>query len=135
MFFSLIAVQTVILNSTLELLHGEYVAYPHQRVHFTCKTTGVEIQEWYSDEYITDVDNLIQLHEGRRDESGRAANATIISIRDNELNETVIVSQLTLIVSTRYPVSTITCRNNGQRMRDNITFNIRSMLYKLISRT
>ena len=110
------------LNSTLEHLRDEYVAYPHQRVNFTCTTIGTNIQEWYSEEYITGVDNRIQLHEGRRSGSGRAANATIISIASNELGEKVITSQLSIVVLAQYPVSTISCGNNGHGARKNITF-------------
>ena len=120
--FSPLAIQDVMLNSTLERLRGEYVAYPQQRVNFTCMTTGSNIQEWYSPEYITGNDDRIQLHEYRRNGSGRAANATIISVVTNEAGENVIISQLFLIVSTEYKVATVSCGNNGQRMRDNITF-------------
>ena len=112
----------MILNSTLEILHDEHVAYPQQRVNFTCTTTGSNIQEWYSNEYVTGIDDRIQLHEGRRSGNGRAANATIISVTTNEVGETVIVSRLTLIASTQFPVSMVSCGNNGQGMRDNITF-------------
>ena len=120
--FSLVALQAVMLNNTLERLRDEYVVYPQQRVHFTCMTTGANIQEWFSDEYITGIDNRIQLHECRRTDRGRAANATVIDITTNELGEKVIVSQLTLIALTQYPVSTVSCGNNGHGMRDNITF-------------
>lgn len=112
----------MILNSTLDHLHGEYVAYPLQKVYFTCTITGSNIQEWYSIEYITGVDDRIQLHEGRRTGRGRAANASVIDVTVNELGEKVIVSQLSLIASTQYLVSTVSCGNNGYGMRDNITF-------------
>ena len=87
-----------------------------------CTTTGSNIQEWYSNEYITGIDDRIQLHEGRRTGSGRAANATIISITVNELGEKVITSRLSLVASTQFLVSTVSCGNNGYGMRDNITF-------------
>ena len=109
----------VILNSTLEHLRGEYVAYPQQEVYFTCMTTGSNIQEWYSTEYITGIDDCIQLHEGQR--SGRA-NASIISVTVNALGEKIIVSQLSLVASTQHPLSTVSCGNNGHGMRENITF-------------
>ena len=112
----------MILNSTLEFLRGDYVAYPQQRVNFTCTTTGSNIQEWYSSEYITGIDDRIQLHEGRRSGSGRAANATVISVYVNELEEKVIVSRLSLVASTQFPVSMVSCGNNGHGVRDNITF-------------
>ena len=121
-FFFFPVIQVVILNSTLEHIYGENVVYPQQRVYFTCTTTGSNIQEWYSTEYITGIDDRIQLHEGRRSGSGRAANATIISITVNVLGEKIIVSQLSLVASTQYPVSTVSCGNNRRGMRENITF-------------
>ena len=121
-FFSFLAIQAVLLNSTLERLRGEYVTYPQQRVYFTCTTTGANIQEWYSTEYITGTDDRIQLHTGRRSGSGREANATVIDITANELGETVIIAQLSLVASTQYPVSTVSCGNDGYVMRNNITF-------------
>ena len=117
-------IQVVKLNSTLESVAHGYLAYPQQRVTFTCITTGLNVQEWYSPEYITGVDDRIQLHEGRRGGTGRAANATIINVTTNEVGEKVIISRLTLMASTQFPVSTVSCGNNGQGMRDNITFNI-----------
>ena len=97
-------------------------------MYFTCITIGANIQEWYSPEYITGVDDRIQLHEGRHSGSGRAANATIINVTTNEVEEKIIVSRLTLMASTQYPIATVSCGNNGQGMRDNITFNITGTL-------
>ena len=115
-------IQVVILNSTLEHLQDEYIAYPQQRVYFTCTTTGTNIQEWYSSEYITGIDDRIQLHEGRRSGRGRAANAMIISVSTNKLGEKIITSQLSLIASTQYPVATVSCGNNGHGTRESIEF-------------
>ena len=117
---------TQILNvtTTLEYVNDRYLAYPLQRVNFTCTTIGTNIQEWYSSEYIRGVDDRVQLHEGRRSGRGRAANATIIGVTTNGAREKVIVSRLSLIVSTQYPVATVSCGNNGHGVRDNITFNI-----------
>ena len=117
--------QTLTVTTTLENVNDRYLAYPQQMVYFTCTTIGSNIQEWYSTEYIMDIDHRIQLHEGRRSGRGRAANATIISVSINELGEKVIVSQLSLVASTQYSVSTVSCVN-GQEMRENITFNIAS---------
>ena len=121
-------IQLVKLNTTLESVADGYLAYPQQRVYFTCITTGSNIQEWYSVDYITGIDDHIQLHEGRRTGSGRAANAMIINITTDEAGERIIVSQLSLIASTQFPVSTVSCGNNGQGMRNNITFNITGRL-------
>ena len=114
----------VILNSTLEHLHDEFVAYPQLTVYFTCTTTGTNILEWYSSEYIRGVDDRTQLHAGRLSGRGQVANATIISVATNELGEKVITSRLSLVASTKYLVSMVSCGNEGQRMvsRDNITF-------------
>ena len=93
-------------------------------MYFACTTIGTNIQEWYSSEYIRGVDDRIQLHEGRRSGRGRTANATIISVATNGAGKKVIVSRLSLIVSTQYPVATVSCGNNGHGVRDNITFNV-----------
>ena len=110
----------------LEYVNERYVAYPLQRVYFTCMTIGSNIQEWYSSEYITGTNNRIQLHESQCSGRGRAANAMIIDIPANEIGETVILPQLSLIVSTQYPVASVSCGNNGHGMRESnsIVFNI-----------
>ena len=120
--------QTLNLTTTLENVNERYLAYPLQRVYFICTTIGSNIQEWHSSEYITGIDDRIQLHEGRRSGRGRAVNAMIISITTNSAGETVIVSQLILTVSTQYPVVTISCGNDRHGMREDITFNITGML-------
>ena len=127
-FFFSLGIQAVNLSTILEVVNDIHLAYPQQRVYFTCTTTGADIQEWYSVEYISGTDDRIQLHENRRTGRGRAANATVISIAINELGEKVIMSRLSLIASTQYPVSTVSCGNNGQYMRDNITFNTTGIL-------
>ena len=107
------------LTSTLS---PDHIAYPLEKVTFTCTTRGANIQEWYSDEYVTsEVDNRIQLHEGRRTGRGRAANATIISI-ETENGMKVIVSELCIIVSSEYLMPTVSCGNNGFGFKENITF-------------
>ena len=87
-------------------------------VTFTCSNT----QEWYSDAYITGIDDHIQLHEGRRSGTGRAASATIISFM-TENESKVIVSELCMY-STQYlmHMPIVSCSNNGLGMRKNITF-------------
>ena len=122
--FLVLGIQTLNLTTTLENVHDRYLAYPLQRVYFTCTTIGTNIQEWYSSEYIRGVDDRIQLHEGRRSGRGRAANATIVSVTTNGAGEKVIVSQLTLVASTQYSVATVSCGNNGHGVKDNITFNV-----------
>ena len=80
--------------------------------------------EWFSSEYITvGVEDRIQLHQGRSSGRGQAANATIISI-GMENGTKVIVSELCITVrsTSRYLMATISCRNNGLGMIENITF-------------
>ena len=116
---TILASQRIMLTSTLS---PDRIAYPLEKVNFTCTTRGAEIQEWYSDEYITsEVDNRIQLHEGRHTGRGRAANATIISI-ETENGMKVIVSELCIITSSEYLMPTVSCGNNGLGMRENLTF-------------
>ena len=115
------------MTTTLDNVNDRYLAHPQQIVNFTCTTIGSNIQEWYSSEYILGIDDRIQLHEGRHSGRGRAANAMITNATTNDAGEKVIISQLTLIASTQFPVSTVTCGNNGQGMRENITFNISGM--------
>ena len=103
-------------------LNAARVALPLERIIFTCTTSGTSIQEWYSDEYITGGDDRIQLHAGRRNGTGRAASAMIVSISSDENGLRVIVSELYIIVSAQYPMPTVSCGNNGQGMRENITF-------------
>ena len=113
-----IALEGVTLTSTLT---SERIAYPSMMLTFTCTTRGSNIQEWYSEAYITGIDDRIQLHEGRRTGSGRAANATIISI-GMENGTKVIVSELCIITSSQHLMPTVSCGNNGLGMRKNISF-------------
>ena len=113
-----VASKGVMLTSTLNSTH---ITYPSMKITFTCTTRSSNIQEWYSSEYITSIDDRIQLHEGRRSGIGRAANATIISI-GMENGSKVIVSELCIIVSSQFLMSTVSCGNNGIGMRKNISF-------------
>ena len=117
-------IQVVILNTTLERLHDDYVAYPQERVNFTCTTTGTNIQEWYSSEYITGIDDRIQLHKSRLSGRGQAANAMIVSVSTNELGEKIITSRLSLVALAQYPVATVSCGNNRHGTRENIEFSM-----------
>ena len=110
--------ESVSLTSTLNF---DLIAYPIEKITFTCTTRGSNILEWYSDTYITGIDNRIQLHEGRRSGRGRAANASIISIT-TENGSKVIVSELCILTSAQYLMPTVSCGNNGFGMRKNITF-------------
>ena len=116
--YNIIATENVTLTSTLD---SDGIAYPSTKITFTCTTRGSNIQEWYSKEYISGVDDRIQLHEGRRMGTGQAANATIISI-GMENGTIVIVSELCIITSSQYLMPTISCGNNGIGMRKNISF-------------
>ena len=110
--------ESILLTSTLSF---DRIAYPSEKITFTCTTRGSNILEWYSDAYITGIDDCIQLHEGRRSGRRRAANASIVStITENGLK--VIVSELCVLTSTQYLMPTVSCGNSGFGMRKNITF-------------
>ena len=113
-----IALDSVTLTSTL---NSDDTVYPSMKITFTCTTRGTNIQEWYSEAYISGVDDRIQLHQGRHTGSGRAANATIIST-GMENGTIVIVSELCIITSSQYLMPTVSCGNNGFGMRKNISF-------------
>ena len=102
-------------------LTSKHITYPSMKITFTCTTRGSNIQEWYSEAYITGIDDRIQLHEGRYTGSGRAANATIISI-GIENGTKVIVSELYIITSSQFLMPTVSCGNNESGMRKNISF-------------
>ena len=103
------------------MLNSDLITYPSLKITFTCTTRGANIQEWFSNEYITGIDDRIQLHEGRFTGSGRAANATIISVR-TENGTKVIVSELCIKTSSQYLMPTVSCGSNVLGMRENITF-------------
>jgi hypothetical protein len=118
------ALQEVKLSSTL--IQGKY-ALPCQHVMFICETRGTEVMKWSSEHYIGvggDFIEVSSLGEGRNQTRLRGKTiATRIEVySDNGI--TVIVSQLHIIASEDFPISSVTCRINTRGPSDTIQFNI-----------
>lgn len=105
--------EEVTLNSTL---NNGVVAYPQQKLVFTCVTRGSLILEWCSDEYIGRNGDRLQLLSvncvGANVTSDNSdASATCLSVFN--VNGTVIVSELHVTASLQHPQSTVSCKNAG----------------------
>ena len=108
------------LNSTL---NAEHVARPQGTIIFTCITRGSPILEWFSEEYIgTGGDRLQVLSGSDRNTSSITpdAIATRISVT-TENGIVIIVSELRIIASIRFPEATVSC-SNGSPKKNNVTF-------------
>ena len=118
----------VTLSSTL--IHG-HLALPGQIVVFTCVTRNSSILEWQSDEHIgTDGDDIQIYSVGSRVNVTSVTIPTTYATRVSvtvENGVTVIVSQLLITASDRFPTSSVTCRINGQGPVKTISFNTTSM--------
>ena len=116
------------LSSTLTNRH---LAYPGQRVIFTCVTRNSTILEWRSNEHVGIDGDDIQIYSvGSRD------NVTSVTIPSTyasrisvtmENGVTVIVSQLIITASNRFPTSSVTCGINSLGPRQTISFNTTGM--------
>ena len=109
-----------------------YLAYPGQRVTFTCVTRNSSILEWRSDEHIgTDGDDIQIYSIGTdRDNVTSVTIPTTYATRDSvtmEYGITVIVSQLFITTSDRFPTSSVTCGINSLGPRQMISFNTTGM--------
>ena len=110
-----------------DALHDQNnVAKPNQPLVFMCVTRGSGILEWKSNEYIG-TGNVLQLLSinciGRNvSNSNNLAVGTCKSVTFDNGTE-VIESELYIVASLRFPVSTITCRNNGVGTSEEISFN------------
>ena len=117
------ALQDVKLTSTL--IQGRY-ALSGQRVTFTCEARGTEVMEWFSEDYIGIGGDFIEIFS--RDEGSNQTRlrgmtvATRIGVYDDN-GITVIVSQLHIIASDQFPMSSVTCRINGRGPNETISFN------------
>ena len=115
----------VVLNSTLNLRR---VSYPDQQIVFTCETRNADTVEWISGEYIGSGGDSLQLPfikgAGYRTSNPRnpSAMAKIVSV-DNVGGTVVIVSELRVIASSRFPHASVSCRGSGSTSRETITFN------------
>ena len=113
------------LNSTL--IRGN-LSYAQQRIIFTCVTRNSTILEWQSDEHIGTNGDDIQIYSvGSRVNVTSVTIPTTYATRVNVTMEnpgiTVIVSQLIITASDRFPISSVTCGISGQGPRQTITFN------------
>ena len=105
-----------------------HLAYPGQRVVFTCVTRNSSILEWRSDEHIgTDGDDIQIYSIGTdRDNVTSVTIPTTYATRDSVTMDngiTVIVSQLFITASDRFPTSSVTCGINSLGPRQTISFN------------
>lgn len=105
-------------------LNVDQLACPDDLVIFTCTTRGTPILEWFSEEYIgTGGDRLQILSESARNTSSITPDAVAVRISvSRENGVTVIVSELRIIASTKYPTATVSCSNGDLRFIQNITF-------------
>ena len=111
-------------RAAVKLESSVNVACPGELVIFTCTTRGTPILEWFSEEYIgTGRDRLQILSESARNTS--SVTPDVVAVRINvsiESGVTVIVSELRITASTKYPIATVSCSNGDQRSIQNITF-------------
>ena len=119
------ALQSVMLNSTL--IRGN-LSYTQQRIIFTCVTRNSTILEWRSNQHIgTDGDDIQIYGVGNRvnvtSVTIPTTYATRVSVTIKNPGITVIVSQLFITASNRFPTSSVTCGINGQGPRQTISFN------------
>lgn len=103
----------------------DHIAYNGQRVTFTCRITNSEILEWTSNEYIGTGGDRLQFLRidpiGTIIKTSPTTVATLInSYTENRV--TVMVSELHIIVSAHYAMSTVTCGNNGEGPHETINF-------------
>ena len=107
------------------------MAYPGEQVVFDCKSYGVRIIEWISEEYIGTAAYNLQLHIleniGISKSSVRNPEtiATLVSV-SIESGVIVIVSKLRIIASSQIPVSSVTCQS---RESSRITFSTDGMAH------
>ena len=105
-------------------LNADQLACSGELVIFTCTTRETPILEWFSEEYIgTGRDRLQILSESDRNTSSITPAAVAIRISvSSESGVTVIVSELRITASIKYPTATVSCSNGDQRFIQNITF-------------
>ena len=108
------------VNSTL---NAEHVAHPQDIITFTCTTRGSPILEWFSEEYIGTGGNRLQILSGSNRNTS-SISPDVVATRLNVITENkiiVIVSELKIVASIRYPIATVSC-SNGSPKRSNVTF-------------
>ena len=120
----------VTLNSTL---NAEHVAHPQDIIIFMCTTRGSPILEWFSDEYIGTGGDRLQILSGS-DRNTSSINPDAVATRISVSTEngiTVIVSELRVIASIRYPIATVSCSNGAPKM-NNVTFQTIGEYYTVV---
>ena len=122
---SVVVAQSVSIHN--DALHDQSnIAKPNQPLVFTCVTRGSGILEWKSNEYIG-TGSVLQLLSincvGRNvSSSNNLAVGTCKNVAFDDGTE-IIESELYIVASLWFPVSTITCRNNGVGTSEEISFN------------
>ena len=93
-------------------------------VLFKCTTKGSQILEWLSEEYIgIGGDRLQILSISDRNISSITPDAVASRINvTTDDGAIVIVSELRIVASIKYPTATVSCSNGDQRFLQNITF-------------
>ena len=116
-----------------------HLAYPGQRVTFTCVTRNSTILEWRSNEHVgTDGDDIQIYSVGNRDNVTSVTIPTTYATRFSVTMEngvTVIVSRLFITASNRFPSSSVTCGINSLGPRQTISFNTTGMIIIYVAMT
>ena len=96
---------------------------PGMELVFTCTVRGARILQWSSVEYISDSGHNIQIlnSPSGMDVRRGEAHATLVSATTED-GVPVLVSELRITVSSRYPVATIQCDDNGHGSVRSISF-------------
>ena len=108
------------------ILNTDRLVCSGEKVIFTCITRGSPILEWFSEEYIGTGGDRLQILSGS-DRNTSSITSDVVAVRINVTNDngsTVIISELRIIASIKYPRATVSCSNGDQRLKQNITFRI-----------
>lgn len=125
LFLSVTRSQLVFLNSTLST---RLIAYPGQEVVFTCETRNSLLLTWTSEDYIGSggdrLETLFIDSPGIKKSNSRNPStfATLIMASKDSSGVRVIVSELHIIASSQFPVSSVTCRGSSSALNKTITF-------------
>ena len=111
-------------------LNDGNVGYDSQRVTFGCTINSTEkILAWRSHDYIGPGGDVLEftsignLERTRHSALHQTTVATLISITaDNNTGVTIIESELYIIISIRYPKSSVSCQINSHGTPNVITF-------------
>ena len=112
------------MTLTNTLIDGR-TAYPGQVVVFTCVTRHSHILQWNSTEYINGNgdNNIIQIFDGISGTNVSSGDARgILTSVTTENGVPVLISELHITASARYPRATVECNNNGHGSSQSITF-------------